>query len=282
MIKYQNCIDVEDRKIHEAFQAGFSDYLVKMEFTCEEFIKRFFGAEGNERAYSYIAMDEDRPVGVILGGIKIYEGLKTMRCGTLCIDPSYRKEGIAEQLFSLHKSQALAQGCKQLFLEVIKGNDKAIKFYEKQGYQKMYDLKIFSLHNIDQKVLGTSVKNIVPIALEQLSQIRLNTIDTHLNWQNDIEFIEKVDGQLHFGYLDEGDVQGVISANPMGRIHFLWVSSKSRGKGIASSLVTHVINHMELSNVTVTFPNHANLEGFYKHLGFKQAELSQFEMYLTI
>ena len=89
-INYQKCSDVEDRFIYQAFMDGFSDYMVKFQFSLEDFLTRFFGPEGNSRDISFIAFDQEQPVGVVLGGIKNYESIKTMRCGTLAIHPDYR------------------------------------------------------------------------------------------------------------------------------------------------------------------------------------------------
>ena len=50
-----------------------------------------------------------------------------MRCGTLAVHPNYRGVGVSQKLFELHK-EALQNECKQLFLEVIVGNDRAIRF----------------------------------------------------------------------------------------------------------------------------------------------------------
>ncbi|HDR3982008.1 TPA: GNAT family N-acetyltransferase, partial [Bacillus anthracis] len=83
MIQYKRCSEINIDLVYEAFRDGFSDYIIKMEVSKGDFIKRFFGLEGNSLEHSFLALDGDKPVGVILGGIKDYENIKTMRCGTL-------------------------------------------------------------------------------------------------------------------------------------------------------------------------------------------------------
>lgn len=122
MIIYKNCEDVTMKEIFEAFASGFSDYVVPLTMDQNAFEARFFGPEGNSLNLSFIAFDQNQPIGLILGGIRQFDGLKTMRCGTLCIAPDYRGKGISQSLFEMHRSAAIASGCKQLFLEVIKGN----------------------------------------------------------------------------------------------------------------------------------------------------------------
>lgn len=280
-MKIVNCIDVPSDWIHQAFQVGFSDYIVKMEFSKEEFVNRFFGPEGNQLEHSFIVLDDERPIGLILGGIKDYEGLKTLRCGTLCIHPDYRRKGVARRLFELHKKDGMGNGCKQLYLEVIVGNEQAIRFYEKHGYNKIYDLKYFHLKNTET-IHQPQSSNIVPIAIEQLRTLRQNMLDVHLNWQNDIEYIEIADGQHHFGVYDKSDLVGGISVAQSGRISFLWIHIDCRGNGLATDLIAHCIRQLQLKSMTASFPNHAGLEGFYQRLGFERASLSQYEMYLSL
>lgn len=62
-----------------------------------------------------MALDGDKSIAVILGGIKDYESIKTMRCGTLAVHPDYRGMGVSQHLFELHKEEAVQNGCKQLF-----------------------------------------------------------------------------------------------------------------------------------------------------------------------
>lgn len=82
---------------------GFQIILLRWKFQKKILLKRFFGAEGNSLEHSFLSLDGDKPVGVILGGIKIYESIKTMRCGTLAIHPKYRGIGVSQKLFELHK-----------------------------------------------------------------------------------------------------------------------------------------------------------------------------------
>ena len=87
MIQYKRCSDVNIDLVYEAFKVGFSDYIIKMEVS-KGFYTTFLGPEGNLLEHSFLALEEGKPVGVILGGIKDYESIKTMRCGTLAVHPT--------------------------------------------------------------------------------------------------------------------------------------------------------------------------------------------------
>ena len=48
MIRYKIATEVAPELIFSAFNAGFIDYIIKIELSQEDFFKRFFGPEGNQ------------------------------------------------------------------------------------------------------------------------------------------------------------------------------------------------------------------------------------------
>lgn len=284
MITYKRCLEVEKTLIFQGFSVGFSDYMVKMNMTEKDFFKRFFGAEGNSLESSFIALDEGKAIGVILGGIKIFEGIKTIRCGALAVAPSYRGMKISEDLLRLHREDAIKNNCKQMFLEVIVGNNRAIAFYEKFGYEKIYDLSYFSSENIN--MLHTDKDN-KDINIEEIDIVALRKFDDyikdiHINWQNHMDYLEKLDNQKSFGAFRNGQLVGVISGNITGKINFIYVRHEFRHCGVGLYLFNKIISNLGIQKISVAFSNNASLEGFFKHLGFKRDNISQYEMYLTI
>lgn len=283
VISYKKCSEADIELLYEAFQIGFSDYVIKIQVPKELFVNRFFGPEGNCLEKSFIALDGNKAIGVILGGIKNYEGIKTMRCGTLAIAPEYRGKGISQRLMELHKEEAIKEQCKQLFLEVIVGNDRAIKFYEKLGYEKIFDLSYFSLAEVKglekANKLGYDIRT---SNIEELKLVREKVKDIHINWQNDIEYIEKSKGQTTLGAYINEKIVGIASANESSRINFLWVENALRNNGIGSNLVAKAVRELSLSKVTIGFPNNATMQGFVTHVRFKRDPISQYEMYYTL
>ncbi|MFL0247543.1 GNAT family N-acetyltransferase [Candidatus Clostridium stratigraminis] len=283
MINYKRCSEVDLQKVYDAFSIGFSDYIIKIEMPMDVFIERFFGAEGNSLETSFIALDNERPIGLVLGGVKVYEGIKTMRCGTMAIDPSYRGLGVSKELMRLHRKEAIKKECKQLFLEVIVGNDRAINFYKKTGYEKIYDLYYFSTDNlniIEQKF--NSEVDIKEINFQELKSFSEKSIDVHINWQNAMDYIEKLKGQKNYGVYFNNELVAVISANINSKINYIYVAKKYRGKNIAASLIRHAIMELNLSKLSIGLPNNASIIGFLKKIGFSRDNISQYEMYCNL
>lgn len=283
MIIYDYCSNVEFEKVYNAFRIGFSDYIIKLEISKEDFMKRFFGPEGNQLENSFIALDDGNPIGLILGGIKDYEGIKTIRCGTLCIHPDYRGKEISKNLFELHRRTAIDNKCKQMFLEVIVGNDRAIKFYSKLGYEKVYDIKYYSIKDIDklQGDVDESI-DIEEVTFDTILNLSERIKDIHINWQNDFDYMKKLEGLMHYGVYKESKLIGAMSISKNGKIFFIWINPEYRQKGIGRNLILKTAKDLNLNNLNISFPNNANIEGFIKKMNFQKDNISQYEMYLTI
>lgn len=284
MITYKRCTEASINDIYQAFIIGFSDYIIKMEIPFELFVKRFFGPEGNDLMFSFIALDVEKPVGVILGGIKMFEGIKTLRCGTLCVHPNYRGKGISRELFKLHKKTAIDNKCKQLFLEVIVGNNRAINFYKSLGYDIIYYLSYFS-HDKPRTI--SAAESIEPFYFEEINMNLLRDFksqieDIHITWQNSFDYMGKIDDLLHYSIKYLSESVGAISIHKSGKIYFIWLNPSFRKQGLGKALIGYAANKLELSKVAINFANNGNLEGFLKHLGFKRDSISQYEMYITL
>jgi len=286
MVIYKNCSQVEFDKIYDAFKVGFSDYVIKIDIPREKFEDRFFDLEGNKLEYSFIALDDEKPVGLMLGGMKEYEGTKTLRCGGMCVHPDYRGKGVSKKLFELHKQVALDNNCKQLFLEVIVGNDRAINFYKKMGYKKVYDLSYYTYEgDIDVDEYMFRALDIRRVTFDLIKTLSKQLIDVHINWQNDFDYMEKVEGLACYGVYARSELIGAICIRPVGsigNIHFIWVRPSKRHKGIAKSMLKKAVMDLRLNRLNISFPNNASLHGFVEYNGFSKLSISQYEMYLTL
>ncbi|MDF2880699.1 MAG: N-acetyltransferase [Clostridiaceae bacterium] len=283
MITYKRCTDVSMVDTFKAFSIGFSDYIIKLKMSQDVFENRFFYVEGNSVEYSFVAFHDNDPVGVILGGIKKYEGIKTLRCDTFAISPDYRGTEISKKLFQLHQQTATENHCKQLFLEVIVGNDRAIKFYKKMGYDKIYDLSYFTADNLE--VLNKyNLKKIDAkhIDINMFENSLENLQDVHINWQNHIDYIKKSHDAMLYGAFENDRLIAVLCINNLGKISHIWVEKSKRNMGTAAALINRACKGLNLSKLNIGFPNNNLLEGFLKNIGFKRDAIAQYEMYKTL
>ena len=88
------------------------------------------------QAYSVLAFDGVQPVGLV----NCVEGFSTFACKPLvnvhdvAVLASHRGRGIAEQMLALAEAIAVERGAVKMTLEVLSGNQPAVRLYERIGY----------------------------------------------------------------------------------------------------------------------------------------------------
>ncbi|MGQ3477296.1 GNAT family N-acetyltransferase [Paenibacillus sp. TY11] len=286
MITYMRCNDndISMEHIFQAFSLGFSDYSIRLTTDQDDFAARFFGAEGNTRNHSFLAMDEDQPIGLILGGIRQFDGYKTMRCGTLCIAPAYRGQGISNKLLELHKQTALSADCQQLWLEVIKDNHRAVKLYEKHGYQTRYILKYYNgtLPSAPPTALSSSY-TFKKITFDDVAAFRKTLTDCHIHWQSDTPYYATSTQDAFLGIYEVNQTRlGMLAMSAQGKINFLWVDPKHRNQGLGRALLHRAAEIQKVEKVYISLPDNDSLEGFIQKIGLSKDPIEQYEMCIPL
>lgn len=84
----------------------------------------------------FIAEDDSGAVGYILGGPKSedYRTVKTAEINNMGVSPSSRSQGIGALLIEKFRQWAKDSGYQTLIVNAYSANQKAIGFYEKQGF----------------------------------------------------------------------------------------------------------------------------------------------------
>ncbi|MCX4243341.1 GNAT family N-acetyltransferase [Paraliomyxa miuraensis] len=280
-LEYHRCDAIDPTVVHAAFSRGFSDYVVQFSLGVDAFEQRFFGIECNQRACSFVALVDGEPAGLILGGVRTLEGVRTMRMGAMAIVPEHRgRLGLSRGLFERHRQSAREAGCAQLWLEVIVGNDRAIAFYRKQGYEPVGRLGYYH-HDEPGTIVPGSMEGprIEPCSLADARGCA--TAAVHVNWQNQAFCIEQVTGQRSFAVVEGGGIAGAIGLDPSGRIDFLYVREPQRRRGLGTALLATAIRELQPAGLSVGTPSEPSLDAFLLARGFRRRSLEQHEMRRT-
>jgi len=278
MLDIRLATEVEDQVIFDAWCEGYSDYLHKFKLELSTFITRYVENE-SVREYSYVAFDDDKPVGLMLGNIKEYDGIKTMRCGGFAVIPSHRRLGVGKALFDQHLALGAQHDCKQLYLEVLKENERALGFYRSVGYRSVYDYRSYVLKS---KMTTTRLDvDVQIIDFDLVREIRESLTEFHLFWQGEMFVLEHFKDLISYGIFKDGEVVAVINLKPNGLVNFIWTRNDMRLKGLAKHLLIHAASKLNGVNLSAVASNNYAYEGFLRHLGF-ESQFEQHEMMLPI
>jgi len=137
---------LSDCSFAEAVQAwndGFEGYFTDATTNVNAFTYRI-GCEGLSLDLSIVAFEGERPVGIVLNGIRTVQGKKIAWNGGTGVASSHRGQGIGrllmEETLKIYKENEVDLAT----LEAISENSKAIALYEKIGYQIIDHLILLS------------------------------------------------------------------------------------------------------------------------------------------
>ena len=96
----------------------------------------------NNNGKCFIAVDNDKAVGVIMGIVGKYSEYdyldykcpKRGEITELIVSKKVRSSGLGQQLMNKMEEYFKSIGCEYVFVDVFGYNDNALKFYFKQGY----------------------------------------------------------------------------------------------------------------------------------------------------
>ena len=103
----------------------------------------------NNNGKCYLAIDDDRVVGLIMGCIFPYQEHDYLdyKCPNrgeiteLIVTEKVRSKGIGKQLMNKMEAYFKEKGCEYVFVEVFGYNDRGFNFYSKDGYHnRMYHM----------------------------------------------------------------------------------------------------------------------------------------------
>ncbi len=130
-------------EITKAFNDGFSDYFVKFNATEEYLTNRWRGGRV-DLSMSAGGWINNELVGILISGIDFWEGKLTAFNAATCVAPHARGNHFTSQAYEFLLPKLKEIDVKQLTLEVIQGNEKAIPVYERIGFKKVRGLGCFN------------------------------------------------------------------------------------------------------------------------------------------
>jgi GNAT superfamily N-acetyltransferase len=123
-----------------AWNTGFEGYYFDATMTVERFLERLV-LEGLSPTLSIIAFQDEKPIGIIKNGIRLFNGMKIAWNGGTGVASAFRKKGIGKAMMEAALSIYQEEGVQLATLEAIRANQRAISLYEQMGYQMVDELE---------------------------------------------------------------------------------------------------------------------------------------------
>ncbi len=250
----------------------FVDYLVPIR-SSRTFFLDFLKSVGGQLANVLVALDQDRIVGYATPVFDVREGW----IGGIGILPVYRGKGIGTRLMVEAEKFLRGKGVSWVYLEVIEGNHRAQRLYERLGYRATRKLvcaegRPVRFEGFGEAPVRSTLEDILPIHASSYSQEC---------WQRrKVDAVAQSSKGAEIYRLDGGFVM-LRAVDSNGFMPFLGVSPDQRRKGVGTSLAKFALNRLyelgtfkaSVFNVSETEANMRMLDMFDFRVTMKQTEM---------
>ncbi|MBN9655193.1 GNAT family N-acetyltransferase [Halobacillus sp. GSS1] len=208
---------------------GFQDYQVQMQFDLDGLIQ-MMSSKRLSPAFSFLAYDGEKPVGIVLNGIQEVDGIKTAYNGGTAVHPSFRKRGVGRLLVHSSLSMYEKEKASVATLEAISDNHGAIALYERYGYQV-----VDHLHIMKSTPGGYTEKNMTYLEFMDEGDGKERMSNGDYPWQNQPfsiekgEFFKVTDGEATIGHM-------VFTRHDNEHLTLFQVQSENKGKECLKTL----------------------------------------------
>lgn len=244
-MEFKTLADSSIKDILAVFNLSFSDYVVPFHLTEEQLIFKI-NAEKIDLNLSVGAFEDGELAGFILQAEKNENGETIIYNGGTGIVPEHRGKGLVRKMYDFIIPILKKKNADVLLLEVIEGNNQAIRAYENLGFTKVRRLLCFN-GNIKSGKRQSAI-NIRELKEFQWDKFR-SFWDIEPSWQGCISVLDRIQNDLiTFGAYENEKLIGYLIYNPVIRkIYQIAVDKDYRRNGVGTSLFDAVGNGQPVS-----------------------------------
>ncbi|KXH85858.1 GNAT family N-acetyltransferase [Chryseobacterium kwangjuense] len=277
-MEIRNLKNISVEELLSVFNESFSDYIVPFHLTSEQ-LKSKISAEKIDLDLSVGAFQSEKLVGFILRAEKEVNNQQIIYNAGTGVIREYKGQGLVRKMYDHILHSLNRKDANILTLEVIVGNDPAIRAYENLGFKTVRKLLCFNgIINIEEKqsdILLVEIENFEWDLFQSFWEIEPS-------WQSSKEVLEGIrkDCMILGAYM-EGRLVGYTIYNPVIRkVYQIAVDKKYRRQGIGSQLLNRI--GKDCKGQAVSFNNvddsSASTALFLESTAGLKNWLSQFEM----
>lgn len=261
------------------FNYAFSDYLVPLHLS-EAQLENKIISDGVRLELSAGAFEGDHLIGFILHGFDIVDGRRILYNAGTGVIPEKRGQKITARLFEFILPTLRAENVKRVQLEVIHGNQPAIKTYQSIGFEVVRELDCFKGTVASQNTSGFNIRG---LGLYDWPLMR-SFWDWQPSWQNSVRALENVkDTNISIGAFDGENLIGYLLYNPISnRVQQFAVDPHYRRRGAGRALFGHIAQLANKDLVLINVDHNATeTAAFLLSLGL-EPYVSQYEMAIEL
>jgi ribosomal protein S18 acetylase RimI-like enzyme len=247
---------------------SFEGYLMPVQMNAESFERRF-RAEHLDAVSSFVYLQNDAPVGIIL----VARRGKTSRIAAMGVVAEARGQGLGRIMLQKALNAAQVRGDRSVVLEVFEQNKTALSLYQSLGFEILRPLVGYS-----RPAGRGEPQNLIETDALEFSRVAATEGENDLPW---MLTAENFAGQSARAFQLE-DAAFALASDTSGSNFILWalvVRKHARNRGLARRLMNGLSFYFANKECRVVQVIPKNLApGFFERLGFSPLELWQFEM----
>lgn len=236
-LAYQPLTGLDRTLLFRVFAAAFADYPIRIRLAYGRF-SEMLDSNCFAPGLSVGAFSGRRMVGLVLNGLRPYEGKLTAYDSGTGVLPRFRGRGVAGQMLQSVFGPLRQAGASRYLLEVLTRNEPALRLYRRLGFRPTREFLCYKAARSHPVFAAPAAVRKVPVP-EVLADPRLRAFfDFAPAWQNSVEQIALLPDCTAWAAIVDGAPRGfgVLSAGT-GVTHLLAVERGFRRRGIASSLM---------------------------------------------
>ncbi|MBP1167105.1 ribosomal protein S18 acetylase RimI-like enzyme [Chryseobacterium sp. PvR013] len=233
-MEFKTLTNITIDELLSVFNHSFSDYVVPFHLTKDVLVAKI-AAEKLDMNLSAGSFENGKLVGFILQAEKMENGEKIIYNGGTGVVPENRGKGLVRKMYDFIIPILKERNANTLLLEVIEGNQPAIRAYENLGFSIVRRLLCFN-GNIKpgEENAGILIKDLKDFQWDVLCSFW----DIEPSWQGSVFVLEPIpENYITLGAYDGDQLAGYIVYGPAAKkIYQFAVDKKYRNRGIGTML----------------------------------------------
>ena len=254
----------------EVLKEAFADYVVRIPFS-PSMLARLLVHDSIDPGASKVVLSDGVAIGASLIGRRGW----TSRLAGMAIVPEARGQGIGGWLLSALIDAAAERGDRHVVLEVIEGNERAIRLYERSGFRRVRRLLGFDLSRPHPEPSNTELEE---IDVREAARRVTRDGSPDLPWQISGETLALTGPPSRAFQLDGACATISDPSAPRIAIRSLLVAPDRRGERRAVALLRALFSRFPEKDWTVPPLCPEEFSKPLLSVGFQRGSLSQIQM----